>query len=148
MSCRVRVIVCAMICLLCLLHATAQREGNTKTVRVPMVAEPWSATANQGTEASNRIIPAPEAEEQASQSATTTVPASPQAVQGFSSQGSLVAAVFPGPHDGVPPDSQIAAGPDHLVAVVNSIVSIYSKSGAVLSTSGLNVFFQSLPGAN
>src|SRR5947209_6387274 len=142
-----RVVVCAVICLPCLLHATVQREGNTNQVKVPVVAEPWSTTANQAAETHNRIIPAPQSQEQILHSATATVPANAQA-QGLSSQESLVAAVFPGPANGLPPDSQIAAGPDHLVAVVNSVISLYSKNGTVLSTAGLSSFFQSLPGAN
>ena len=125
MSFRIRAILWAIVCLPCLLHATVQAEGNTKAVRVPMVAEPWSATADHIAQEPKRIIPAPQSQQQQSQpSATTAV--STQA-QSLSPQGSMISAVFPGPSDGVPPDSHIAAGPDHLVAVVNSIISIYSK---------------------
>lgn len=40
-----------------------------------------------------------------------------------------------------PPDTQVAAGPADLVAPVNSSLWIWSKSGALLGSADLNVFF-------
>ena len=40
-----------------------------------------------------------------------------------------------------PPDIQIAAGPNHLVEIVNRDVTIYSKTGTLLSHVSLNSFF-------
>jgi len=45
----------------------------------------------------------------------------------------------------VPPDTHLAAGPSHLVEVVNDTVAIFSKStGAKVSSKGLKTFFSSL----
>ena len=46
---------------------------------------------------------------------------------------------------GEPPDTIVAAGPSHLVELVNTAIRIYSKSnGGVLSTRQLWSFFQPL----
>lgn len=41
---------------------------------------------------------------------------------------------FPGPVDGrwVPPDNQMAVGPDHIVCIINSTIAFYTKSGTKL----------------
>lgn len=45
----------------------------------------------------------------------------------------------------VPPDAEMAAGPNHLIAVVNVSMEIYDKSGTSLSgPTDLNAFFSSL----
>jgi hypothetical protein len=43
-----------------------------------------------------------------------------------------------------PPDSNVAAGPNHLVMVINSLISIYSKAGAVISRSSATDWFSSV----
>lgn len=40
-----------------------------------------------------------------------------------------------------PPDSNIAVGPNHVVMLVNSLISIYSKAGALISRSGATSWF-------
>ena len=54
---------------------------------------------------------------------------------------------FDGLHDnggGIPPDTHGAAGPDHLMITLNTEVRIQNKSGDVLSTVGLETFWQAL----
>ena len=46
---------------------------------------------------------------------------------------------------GAPPDTQVAAGASYLVEPVNSALWVWSKTGAVLSSADLNVFF-TVPG--
>ena len=49
----------------------------------------------------------------------------------------------------VPPDPELAAGPDHLIAVVNVALEIYDKSGSSLTGPiTLSTLFASLPGGN
>src|SRR5205807_5258488 len=43
----------------------------------------------------------------------------------------------------VPPDTQVAAGPNHVVEAVNGRLAIYSKAGVQLSSQALNSFFNS-----
>ena len=126
--------------------------GNTQNVQVRMVTEPWAATASNASFAVGRstVIPAPAhwpkpvSSPAGSSTHSTTETQATSAAQPAAGQSSLVGIVFPGPSDGLPPDSQVAAGPNHLVGVVNSIIEIFSKSGAPLSVSGDNVFFQSV----
>lgn len=40
-----------------------------------------------------------------------------------------------------PPDTQLAAGPTYLVEAINSTMSIWSKSGTLVASNNLNVFF-------
>ncbi len=49
---------------------------------------------------------------------------------------------FPGSR-GIPPDTQVATGPNHLVEVVNSQIAIYNKAGTQLSSQSLSSFFNS-----
>jgi hypothetical protein len=44
---------------------------------------------------------------------------------------------------GTPPDVQIAAGPDHLVEMVNFRVGFYSKLGTLMTSANLSTFFAS-----
>lgn len=136
---------------LCSSTIPGQVLGKTENVQVRMVTESWAATATNGSFAVGRstVVPAP---------AHWPKPVSPpvgstirsnemsatSAAQAAAGQSSLIGIVFPGPSDGVPPDSQVAAGPNHLVGVVNSRIEIFSKSGAPLSISGENMFFQSV----
>ncbi len=49
----------------------------------------------------------------------------------------------------VPPDPELAAGPNHLIAVVNVALEIYDKSGtSLLGPITLSTLFNSLPGGN
>jgi hypothetical protein len=45
-----------------------------------------------------------------------------------------------------PPDTQVAAGPSHLVEMVNSSGSVWDKSGTLLTLFDLNAFFAVPPG--
>ena len=125
-----------------------QVQGQTRNVPVRMVSQSWAATQNSGFPSPNAslLVPAPQnwMDFLASRNQPTNS-GSPQQAEATTGN-SLLGAVFAGPADGLPPDSQIAAGPNHLVSVVNSVVAIMSKSGNVLSTTALNSFFQSLVG--
>ncbi len=44
----------------------------------------------------------------------------------------------------IPPDNHLAAGPNHVVVVVNSTIAVYSKAGAELLNTGLADFFTAL----
>lgn len=59
------------------------------------------------------------------------------------------AAVFAGPSESdtpyIPPDSQVASGPNYVVVVINSLIAIYDKTGAQQgSYQQLSSFFSSL----
>src|SRR5438132_10653847 len=45
---------------------------------------------------------------------------------------------------GEPPDTIVAAGPNHVVELVNTAIRVYNKNGGVLSTQELSTFFSSL----
>src|SRR5438046_1102968 len=45
---------------------------------------------------------------------------------------------------GEPPDTILAAGPNHVVELVNTAIRIYDKSGGILSTRELSAFFSPL----
>jgi hypothetical protein len=40
-----------------------------------------------------------------------------------------------------PPDTQVAVGPNHVVAPVNAVISVWSKTGIPLAAADLNVFY-------
>lgn len=48
----------------------------------------------------------------------------------------------------IPPDTQGAVGPNHVMTTLNSQVRIQDKSGSVISTVSLNTFFSSLKNVN
>jgi len=48
----------------------------------------------------------------------------------------------------IPPDVQIAAGPDYVGEIVNSTITFYTKSGVPVYSSTLKVFFSSLSPSN
>ena len=131
------------------LHGTtyAQMQGETRNIPVRMTSESWTATQNTGFPSPNAglLVPAPQNWSDFLNSKQSQTSSSGRQAESTAAT-SLLGVVFPGPADGVPPDSQIAAGPSHLVSVVNSVVAIISKSGNILSTTGLNSFFQSLVG--
>src|SRR5438094_5104075 len=47
---------------------------------------------------------------------------------------------------GEPPDTIVAAGPNHVVELVNTAIRVYDKSGGIRSTTELSAFFGSLGG--
>lgn len=124
--------------------AFSQTTGQTRTVNVPFRSESWWSTAAHGApEHKTATIVAPPVHvrpEQARSAAST--------VAGFSTptSSSLITQVFPGPADEVPPDSDIAAGPNHIVATVNAVMAIYDKKGTLISQTGVTSFFGSLSG--
>lgn len=67
-----------------------------------------------------------------------TVPRSPAAASSFQALGDN--------NTSIPPDTNGAVGPNHLVTALNSQVRIQDKTGAVLSTVSLNSFWSSLGG--
>jgi hypothetical protein len=67
----------------------------------------------------------------------------------FATASSTSGVVFDGPSESdthvFPPDSQIAAGPNHVVVAVNSLLAIYDKTGALQgSFQNFSSFFSSL----
>lgn len=58
-----------------------------------------------------------------------------------SSANSLVGTVFNVPFGANPPDPMIAAGPNHLVVVVNTVLAVYTKSGTLVSQTDFSNFF-------
>jgi hypothetical protein len=57
----------------------------------------------------------------------------------------LLGVTFTGPNDDAyPPDSQIAAGPNYVVALINEEIVIYNKSGGQVSTTFTSTFFDTL----
>ncbi|HEX5410279.1 MAG TPA: choice-of-anchor D domain-containing protein [Terriglobia bacterium] len=102
--------------------------GHYPGYRAAKKAANLRATRRTGSQAQSTITPAP-----------SLAPQAPS--------GSTV--VFDGPSESdtpyIPPDSQIAAGPSYVVAVINSLMAIYDKTG--LQQGGfqqLSAFFSSL----
>jgi hypothetical protein len=125
--------------------AFAQRMGQTRTVTVPLRSESWSAKAVSGPlPARNRIDVAPPHHVANSQAVGTSTGQSAQGAAATST--SLIGKVFPGPADELPPDSDVAAGPNHVVATVNAVIVIYDKNGKQISQTQISDFFSSLPG--
>jgi Beta-propeller repeat/Cep192 domain 4 len=139
-----------------------QSTGRTAQVAVPIVSETWSSTLAASTpgqkKRQTRFIghypgyrTAKKAANQRvtgrtsspSQSTTTqTLSLAPQAP-------SASTVVFDGPSESdtpyIPPDSQIAAGPTYVVAVINSLMAIYDKTGVQQGGfQQLSSFFSSL----
>ena len=50
-------------------------------------------------------------------------------------------------NQGVPPDAQIATGPNHVVEAINFELKVYNKQGTLIQTSGLAFFFN-FPGGD
>jgi beta-propeller repeat-containing protein/ASPM-SPD-2-Hydin domain-containing protein len=137
-------------------------QGQSETVVAPMVSEAWSATAGRANPSSAtkqvRFIghwPGFEAlKQQANQAAQRKLASQ----QGTPLQQSLASSalaapaaitVFDGPSESdtgiIPPDPQIAAGPNQVVVVVNSLLAIYDKTGVLQgSFQQLSSFFISL----
>jgi hypothetical protein len=142
----VRLFVACTLTFLCALgNAFAQRAGRTQSINVPFRSESWSQTAGSSPRSPGRVLPLPYFL-QANHAQVST--AGSGATSSSSTSTSLVGQVFPGPVDQVPPDSDIAAGPNDIVATVNSVITVYDKTGKFISQTEAAAFFANLPGAN
>jgi len=113
-----------------------------------VVSESWASTqTTPGSRAANlTVVPAPLhwmgfTQPQAAVASSLT---HAQPLSSSTSAQSLVGLSFPGPSDSIPPDSQIAAGPNHLVATVNDEIVIYDKAGNSISSTRFPDFYQSV----
>jgi len=68
-------------------------------------------------------------------------PAPPEMATSFLYQPRLARSFTAHDRDGIPADPMIAAGPTHLVAVVNTQIAFYTKDGVEVSDIDLNTFF-------
>jgi Abnormal spindle-like microcephaly-assoc'd, ASPM-SPD-2-Hydin/Beta-propeller repeat len=152
------------------LPAVREVQGETRSVKVPMVSEPWSATASlepvapaDARRRANFIGYFPgfkEAKEKANRALLERLhregmqkgrspEAAPSAPQINLEAPASALTVFDGPSESdttsIPPDPQIAAGPSHIVVVINSLMGIYSKTGTrVGGFQQLSSFFSKL----
>lgn len=128
--------------------AHAQIRGVTQKTAVRVVSESWTSTQSTPTSSVSNptVIHAPLhwREFTQAQAATPTSPMQAPTLSSTASAQSLVGLSFPGPSDSIPPDSQIAAGPNQLVAVVNAEIAIYDKAGKSISSTSFADFYQSL----
>ena len=142
-----------------LLSQVVRYEGRTESVRVPVVTELWSATAVPTILPQPKVIrfvgrfPGFEASKrQANLRSRAASPAgafaqNPVPLDSGTSTSPIV--IFEGPNEsdasGVPPNPNIAAGPNYLVVLINSLMAIYDKSGNLQGGfSDLPTFFASL----
>src|SRR6476646_5042619 len=123
--------------------------GKTSAVKLPMVAEPFPSGATNVPTHSN-VIPQPALEESLPASPAASSVAAQTAAQApsLTPPGSVLGSVFDVQPAGLPPDSAIATGPNHVLTVINSVIQIFNKSGTLVSSAGLFPFFQSLPNSN
>ena len=121
-----------------------ERSGSVLVKSLPA----YSAAATHRTRPFLRLSPGGAAGPQASAIGVTTLPAGPSATSAVEN----VLTSFPtisldqqlalGIDQFVtPPDTQVAAGPNHLVEMVNSSGSVWDKSGTLLKLFDLNAFF-------
>lgn len=126
--------------------------GQTETVAVPIVIEPWTATAARALPVQNRVVHRlgqfpgfadakrranelrRRAEDQSrlpTAFAGALVSKSASTADAATAPGS--AAVFDGPSESdtnvIPPDPVLAAGPNNIVVLINSLLAVYDKSG-------------------
>lgn len=133
--------------------------GESETVTVPMVTEPWSATAVSRPPAQRKVIrfvghfPGfEEAKRNANfrtHQAARSSPYVQAAVPTTAGSPSTQAVVFEGPNESdtpyVPPNPGVAAGPNYIVVLINSLIAIYDKSGNLQGGyNELSAFFSSL----
>ncbi len=123
--------------------------GKTSAVKLPTVAEPFPSGATKEPAQSN-VIPQPALEESLRASRATSGVAAQTAAQApsLTPPGPVLGSVFDVQPAGLPPDSAIATGPNHVLTVINSVIQIFNKSGTLVSSTGLFTFFQSLPNSN
>jgi Abnormal spindle-like microcephaly-assoc'd, ASPM-SPD-2-Hydin/Beta-propeller repeat/Cep192 domain 4 len=136
--------------------------GQTAQVAVPIVSEAWSSTLvpsvsgqkkrqtrfighypgyRTAKKAANQRVTG-RTSSQAQSTTTQSLSLAPQAP-------SVSTLVFDGPSESdtpyIPPDSQVAAGPTYVVAVINSLMAIYAKTGVQQGGfQQLSSFFSSL----
>ena len=127
-----------------------ERSGSVLVRSLPA----YSTAAAHRTRPFLRLTPGGAGWPQASAIGVTTLPAAPSATSAVEN----VLTSFPaisldqqlvaiGPDQFVtPPDTQVAAGPNHLVEMVNSSGSVWNKSGTRLNLFDLNKFFAVPPG--
>jgi hypothetical protein len=109
-----------------------------------------SAAATHGTRPFLRLTPRGAVAPRANAIGVTTLPASPLATSAVEnvltkfpmiSLDQQLAAPFGIDQFVTPPDTQVAAGPNHLVEMVNSSGSVWDKSGTLIKLFDLNAFF-------
>ncbi len=113
-----------------------------KSVEVPLG---YAIDKNTLRRLKNAPVPAPKGGVQPSLRQDTSATKAP-------AQAPLIAVNFEGRDDGGqpdgflhrPPDPTVAAGPNHIVTVVNSTIDIYNKSGSLLLESSMASWFASL----
>jgi Bacterial Ig domain len=124
-------------------------QGETKTVKGLAVSEPFARVPAQAN------VPGPVIEqpgfEQFSEPKVPAlaIPGGTAAVtaqaQSLTSPGAVLGQVFDVPGDGsFTPDSGVAAGPNHLVYMMNAHIAVYNKVGGSLQTNSFFTFFQSI----
>src|SRR5439155_10455393 len=142
-------------------------KGETAAVRVPMVAEPWDATISAVSpqpqkrvrfighyrnfskfkrQANARRIRLERPRLGIQTLANHALKAEARQLLSVSTTQGIV---FDGPGEfdtnEIPPDSQVAAGPNYVVVAVNSLLAIYDKSGNLQGNfQSLSSFFSSL----
>lgn len=129
--------------------------GRKQAVTVPEVTEPWAKTIVPVERVAHAatLMEADDDQEARASALVTTQPGAIAAGnsarkhlgrvarQQQSSTPSIVGTVFNVPFGGNPPDPMIAAGPNHLVVVVNTVIAIYTKSGTLVSQTNFSDFF-------
>jgi hypothetical protein len=142
--------------------------GETVTVRVPMVAERWDATLSsvhpkpqkriwlgrsypgyrEFKSRANARRQALEGSPRSSRASADYAPAQARPLSSASPAQQGQGTVFDGPDQQdasfIPPDSQIAAGPDYLAVAINSVLDIYDKSGNLVGVQEFDTFFDGL----
>lgn len=134
--------------------------GESRIVSVPMVSQRWGETSTPAPPATSRSVAIvgrlasyKNWKLRANTRAKSNIPSSFVAAQPRVTSVQAPAPgneiVFDGPNESdtrfIPPDSQIAAGPEDLVVAINSLLAIYGKTGnQVGGFQDLNVFFAGL----
>jgi hypothetical protein len=121
-----------------------ERSGSVLVKSLPA----HSAAATHRTRPFLRLTPGGAAQPQASAIAVTTLPAGPLATSAVENVLTSFPAISLDQQLALgldqfvtPPDTQVAAGPDYLVEMVNSSGSVWDKSGTLLKLFDLNAFF-------
>lgn len=152
------VFVLAISELLLTSNLNSQVAGQRQTVVVPEITEPWTRTIVpiERTAHAGTLMEADDDREARESAMAKTQPgaiatfhstrdrvhATGAVARGQqSSTPSIVGTVFNVPFGANPPDPMIAAGPNHLVVVVNTVIAIYTKSGTLVSLTNFSDFF-------
>jgi hypothetical protein len=141
--------------------------GETAPVRVPMVAAPWDATISAVPPKPQKRVwfvgryPGYSEFKQQANARRKGLADLPRGTRGsannsakpmprpLASSSTTQGIIFEGPSESdtneIPPDSQVAAGPNYLVVGINSLLAIYDKSGNLQgSFQSFSSFFGSL----